>query len=85
MSNNITAFVLGVKCAYEGEHVILLIWVFSSPHFSQVCQGSVNLVYFLKEQAFCFLDSLYGFFGLYSINFSSYFYYFSPSACFGLC
>jgi hypothetical protein len=35
---------------------------FFSPHFSQVCQGSVNLIYFFKEPAFCFIDSLYGFF-----------------------
>jgi hypothetical protein len=42
--------------------LILLIWVFFSPHFSQVCQGSVNPVYFFKEPAFCFVDSLYVFF-----------------------
>jgi hypothetical protein len=35
------------------------------PHFSQICQGPVNLVYFFKEPAFCFIDSLYGFLGLY--------------------
>jgi hypothetical protein len=35
---------------------------FFSPHFSQVCQGSVNLVYFFNEPAFCFIDSFYGFF-----------------------
>jgi hypothetical protein len=34
---------------------------FFSPHFCQVCQGSVNLAYFLKEPAFCFIDSLYFF------------------------
>jgi hypothetical protein len=28
---------------------------------------------------------LYGFFGFYFIGFSPYFYYFSPSACFGIC
>jgi hypothetical protein len=27
-----------------------------SPHFSQICQGIVNLIYFLKESAFCFID-----------------------------
>jgi hypothetical protein len=32
--------------------LILLIWVFFSPHFSQVCQGSANLVYFSKNQLF---------------------------------
>jgi hypothetical protein len=37
--------------------LILLVWVFS-PHFSQVCQGSVNLIYFFKEPAFCFIGSL---------------------------
>jgi hypothetical protein len=30
------------------------------PHFSQICQGLVNLVYFFKEPAFC-SDSLYVF------------------------
>jgi hypothetical protein len=35
---------------------------FFSPHFSQVCQESVNLIYFFKEPIFCFIDSLYGFF-----------------------
>jgi hypothetical protein len=38
------------------------------PLFSQICQGFVNLVYFFKEPAFCFVDSLYGSFGLYFIN-----------------
>jgi hypothetical protein len=42
--------------------LILLIWVFFCPHFSQICQESVNLVYFFKEYAFCFVDSLCGFF-----------------------
>jgi hypothetical protein len=37
--------------------LIVLIWAFFSPHFSQICQGSVNLVYFFKEPAFCFIDS----------------------------
>jgi hypothetical protein len=32
---------------------------FFSLHFSQVCQGSVNLVNFFKELSFCFTDSLY--------------------------
>jgi hypothetical protein len=54
--------------------LILLIWVFFSPHFSQVCQGSVDIISFSKEPAFCF----------YFINFSPYFYYFSTSACFGI-
>jgi hypothetical protein len=26
------------------------------PNFSQICQGLVNLVYFFKEPAFCFVD-----------------------------
>jgi hypothetical protein len=48
--------------------------VLSFSHFSQVCQGSVNLVYFFKEPAFCFIDSLYGlFFGFYFINFGTIF------------
>jgi hypothetical protein len=42
--------------------LILLIWVFFSPHFSHVCQRSVNLIYVFKEPVFCFIDSLYGFF-----------------------
>jgi hypothetical protein len=41
---------------------ILLIWVFFSPHFSQVCPGSANLIYFFKEPTFFFIDSLYFFF-----------------------
>jgi hypothetical protein len=41
--------------------LILLIWVFFSPHFSQVCQRYVNLIEFFKEPAFCFIDSLYDF------------------------
>jgi hypothetical protein len=32
---------------------------FLSPNFSQVWQGSVNLTYFFKEPAFCFIDSSY--------------------------
>jgi hypothetical protein len=43
----------------------------------------VDLVYFFKEPTFCFINSLYGFFGFCCIDFSSYFYYFSPSICFG--
>jgi hypothetical protein len=39
-------------------------------HFSQICKGFVNLVYFFKEPAFCSVDSLYFFFGLHFINFS---------------
>jgi hypothetical protein len=35
---------------------------FFFPHFSQVCQGSVNLVYFFKEPAFYFIVSLYVYF-----------------------
>jgi hypothetical protein len=31
------------------------------PHFSQIGQGLVNLIYFLQGPAFCFVDSLYGF------------------------
>jgi hypothetical protein len=26
------------------------------PHFSKICQGLVNIVYFFKEPAFCFID-----------------------------
>jgi hypothetical protein len=47
--------------------LILLIWIFFCLHFSQVCQGSVNLVYFFKEPAFCFIDFLY----FFSISFIS--------------
>jgi hypothetical protein len=36
-----------------------------------------------KEPAFCFINSLYGFFCLYFVDFSPYFNYFSP-ACFGV-
>jgi hypothetical protein len=38
---------------------------FSSPLFSQVCHGSVNLVFVVKEPAFCFVGSLYVFFCLF--------------------
>jgi hypothetical protein len=47
---------------------------FFSPHFSQICQVLFNLVYFFQEWAFCFIDYLYGFFGLYFINFGAYFF-----------
>jgi hypothetical protein len=50
------------------------------PHFSQICQGLINLFYFFRELVFCFVHSLYGFLGLYFINFRPYFYYFSPFA-----
>jgi hypothetical protein len=54
-------------------------WGLFLPHFSQICQGFGNLVYFFKEPAFCLVDSLYViFFCLYFINFGHYFYYFSP-------
>jgi hypothetical protein len=36
-----------------------------------LCQGFVNFIYFSKESAFCFIDCLYGFFGLY--DFGPYF------------
>jgi hypothetical protein len=29
------------------------------PHFSQICQGLVNLVYFVKGPTSCFIDYLY--------------------------
>jgi hypothetical protein len=35
---------------------------FFSPHFSQICQGSVNLVYLFKEPTFCVIDSFIYFF-----------------------
>jgi hypothetical protein len=35
-------------------------------HFIWIFQGLVNLVYFFKEPAFCFIDSLYAF--LFSIS-----------------
>jgi hypothetical protein len=47
------------------------------PYFSQICQGLVNLVYWFKEPAFCFIDSLYGFFGLYFINLALFLLYLS--------
>jgi hypothetical protein len=55
-------------------------------HTERLCllKGSVDLVYFFKETMFCFINSLYGFFGFYFIDFSSYFYYLSP-ICFGIC
>jgi hypothetical protein len=49
------------------------------PLSSQIYQGFVNLVYFFKEPAFCFVDSLYGCFGLYFTDFGPYFYSFSPA------
>jgi hypothetical protein len=38
---------------------------FFSPHFNQIYQGSVNLVYFFNEPAFSFVDTLYGFLFLF--------------------
>jgi ABC-type spermidine/putrescine transport system permease subunit I len=67
--------------------LILLICIFFTPHFGQVCQGSVNLVSFFKKPAFCFLDSLMVFVVVVAISLilAYIFYYFSPSACFGFC
>jgi hypothetical protein len=39
--------------------LILLMWVFFSPHFSQVWQASVSLIYFFQEPVFCFIVSSY--------------------------
>jgi hypothetical protein len=56
------------------------------PHFSQICQGLVNLVYFFKEPAFCFIDSLYIYiFISISLILALIFYNFSASACFVFC
>jgi hypothetical protein len=44
----------------------------------------VNLTYFSKEPGFCFVDSLYGSFGLCFVDFCLYFYYFSPPTSFGV-
>jgi hypothetical protein len=55
---------------------------FFSPHFNQVFQGSVNLVYFFKESVSFILCI---FFCFYFIYFCPYFNYLSPSACFGIC
>jgi hypothetical protein len=41
------------------------------PHFIQSSQGVFNLVYFFKEAALCFIDSLYGFFGFSFLVFIS--------------
>jgi hypothetical protein len=38
------------------------------------------LLIFLKNQIFCFIDSLYSFFGLHFIDLDPDLYYFSPSA-----
>jgi hypothetical protein len=64
------------------------------PHFSHICGGFVNLIYFFNELAFCFIGSLYVFFTLspffclYFVDFSPcfyyFYYYFSPCACLGL-
>jgi hypothetical protein len=58
---------------------------FFSPYFIQAYQESVNLIYFFKEPAFCFIDFLWGFFGFFFIDFSPYFNYFFPSACLQIC
>jgi hypothetical protein len=34
---------------------ILLIWTFFPLHFSQICQGFINLIYFFKDPALCML------------------------------
>jgi hypothetical protein len=53
---------------------------FFPPHFSKIWQGSANLVYYFKEPAFCFIDSLYGFLFSISLILALIYYYFSPSA-----
>jgi hypothetical protein len=67
---------------YPFTFLILLIWVFLS-YFSHVCHGSVTHINFIKESAFCFIDSLY-FFCFYFIDFTLYFNFFFPSASFGI-
>jgi hypothetical protein len=62
--------------------LILLICVFFSPYFSQVCQEPISLVNFSKNQIF--VSSIL-YFCVYFINFNPYFYDFSPSASFVLC
>jgi hypothetical protein len=56
------------------------------PHFIQIYQEFVNLTYFFKNPAFCFIDSLlfvfWVFFGIYLVDLGLYLYYFSPSASF---
>jgi hypothetical protein len=64
--------------------LILLVWVFFPPRFSPICQQFVNLVYFFSESLlFVSLILWMAFFCLYFIDLGSYFYYFSPSVCFG--
>jgi hypothetical protein len=51
--------------------------------FVKFCLVFVNLVYFFKESALCFKDSLYHSFSLFFINFFSEFYYFFILTNFG--
>jgi hypothetical protein len=52
-------------------------------HFSQICQGFVNLIYLFEELVFCFLDSSNDFFGLYFIGFCPYIFFLFPFGSFG--
>jgi hypothetical protein len=57
------------------------------PHFSQICQWSVNLVYFFQRTCFlfCWYVDMGFFFFLVSISLilAFIFYYFSSYTCFG--
>jgi hypothetical protein len=53
------------------------------PHFSQICKALSTLFIFSKSQPFALLILCMVFLCLFSIDFCSYFYNFSPSACFG--
>jgi hypothetical protein len=61
--------------------LILLIWVFSVLILVRFSRG-LPIIYFFKEPAFYFIDSLCGVFGLYFIDLHPYFYYLSVSSCF---
>jgi hypothetical protein len=60
--------------------LIVLIWIFFSPPFSQISQRFLNLTYFLKEPAFFFK----WFYGLYFTDFSPYFFNFLLLLALGL-
>jgi hypothetical protein len=73
--------------ARDGEHffLILLIWVFCLLILVRFVRSLSILFIISKNQLYVSLILCIGFFCFYFFNFSPYFYYFSPSACFRFC
>jgi hypothetical protein len=72
------------RLAYSSPFWILLIWVFSFLILVRFARCLSFLFILSKNQLFVSLILLW-FFTLYFINFSPYFYYFSPSTCLEFC